>query len=187
METPENPLTKLEHDPFDQGEIRTTTDACIDVLVRPAGWLVPIVAIISAYEVFTRYVLDAPTTWVHETSTFLIAVVFLIGGARAMARNQHVKINLLQYLLPVRHRKKLHIVNSFLLVIICAALVYVSFLTVWDATHARPGLPYYFERSGTFWNPPFPAYTKIALFVACVLLFIQSIAQFYHKLNLEDK
>ncbi|MFK7836203.1 MAG: hypothetical protein AB8B60_08285 [Sulfitobacter sp.] len=48
MKQPENPLEKLDHDPFDQGVINTKTDARIDTLVRPVGWLVPVVAVISA-------------------------------------------------------------------------------------------------------------------------------------------
>jgi len=184
MKHQDDPFSNLDQDPFDQGEITTRTDALLDRLVRPAGWLVPFVAIISVYEVFTRYVLDAPTIWVHETSTFLIAVVFLIGGVRAMARNQHVKIDLLQYLLPKRHRVVLDLVRSFLLVPICGALLYIAVLTAWDATHARPGLLFYFERSGSFWNPPYPAFTKLALLVACALLLLQSIVQFARTLRL---
>ncbi|WP_282608573.1 TRAP transporter small permease subunit [Pelagibius sp. Alg239-R121] len=185
MTSRDNSHSKLDSELFDQGKINTRTDHSLDRLVRPVGWLVPFVAVISVYEVVARYVLDSPTIWVHETSTLLIAVVFLIGGVRAMARNQHVKIDLLRYLLPVNWLRGLNLVRSFLLIPICAALVYVAALTAWDATHARPGLLFYFERSGSFWNPPFPAFTKLALLVACVFLFVQSIAQFRHALNLK--
>lgn len=181
-EIPENPAGD-GGTPFDQGVITTRTDGVLDRLVQPVGWLVMIVAVISAYEVFCRYVLDAPTTWVHETSTFLIAVVFLIGGVRAMARNQHVQISLMQFLLPRRHRRWLRVVNSAILALICLALSWVSALTAWHATHARPGESFYFERSGTFWNPPYPAWIKITLFVVCVLLTVQAVAQLARRLR----
>jgi len=171
------------NDPFDQGQIQTRTDEVLDKIVRPVGWFVPAVAAISVYEIFTRYALNSPTTWVHETSTFLIAIVFLVGGVRAMARNQHVKINLVQFLLPAKYQPKLALINKLLLVLICAALVYVSALTAWDATHARPGLPFYLERSGTFWNPPMPGLTKVVLFLTCLLLFFQSVAQFFRTFH----
>ncbi|WP_170432598.1 TRAP transporter small permease subunit [Ruegeria arenilitoris] len=171
------------HDPFDQGRIDTQTDRVIDRLIKPTGWLVLIVAVISVYEVVSRYGFNAPTKWVHETSTFLIAIVFLIGGARAMARNQHVTINLLQYLLPRGGRRALRLTNSFLMILICLGLVYVSALTAWTATHARPGLPFYLERSGTYWNPPYPGLTKVVMFIATVLLLIQSVAQFIHRVK----
>jgi TRAP-type C4-dicarboxylate transport system permease small subunit len=171
------------YDPFDQGVVETRTDAVIDRLVQPVGWLVLIVAAISVYEVIARYGFDAPTKWVHETSTFLVAVVFLVGGARAMARNQHVTIDVLELLLPKKARRGLKLINSFLVIVICAGLVYVSALTAWDATHARPGLPFYLERSGTYWNPPYPGLTKVVMLVACALLFIQSIAQFLHRVR----
>ena len=183
MRPPDNSLPKLDEELFDQGRINTKTDKVFDSFVRPIGWLVPIVAVISVYEVFARYLLNAPTIWVHETSTLLIAVVFLIGGVRAMARNQHVKIDLLRYLLPVRWLQGLDLVRSFLLIPICAALLYVAALTAWDAVHARPGLLFYLERSGSFWNPPFPALTKLALLTACAFLLVQSVVQFLHALK----
>lgn len=174
---PPTPDGAPKQDFFDQGKIVTKVDSIIDTIVQPCGWLVLVVAMISVYEVFMRYVVDLPTKWVHETSTFLIAVVFLVGGARALARNQHVQINLLQYLLPKRHRRKLRIVNGIILILVCMALTYVSSLTAWQSTHARQGAEIFFERTGTFWDPPFPAWIKITLFVTCCLMTIQSIAQ----------
>ena len=71
----------------------------IERLTRYAGHLaavliLPLVAAL-AYEVFSRYVLDAPTLWAFETSYMMMGAIFMLGMANALRLGQHVSVDLL--------------------------------------------------------------------------------------------
>ena len=44
-----------------------------------------------SYEVFSRYVLGAPTEWAFDASYFLYGALFIMAGAYALSRNAHVR------------------------------------------------------------------------------------------------
>ena len=44
-----------------------------------------------SYEVFVRYVLRAPTTWAFDVSYITYGAMFLMAGAYTLARNGHVR------------------------------------------------------------------------------------------------
>ena len=39
-----------------------------------------------------RYAFNAPTTWVHETASFIGGSLFIVGGIYAFAANKHVRV-----------------------------------------------------------------------------------------------
>ena len=43
------------------------------------------------YEVFSRYVFSAPTTWAYDVSYMLYGTLFMMAGPYALARNGHVR------------------------------------------------------------------------------------------------
>jgi TRAP-type C4-dicarboxylate transport system permease small subunit len=63
------------------------------------GWigaiLLAVVVVIGTYEVAMRYVFNAPSSWVHVTSTTLCVIVFAISGAYAMLRGTHMRVTVL--------------------------------------------------------------------------------------------
>ena len=44
-----------------------------------------------SYEVFSRYVLGAPTDWAFDASYILYGALFIMAGAYALSRNAHVR------------------------------------------------------------------------------------------------
>ena len=44
-----------------------------------------------SYEVFSRYVLGAPTDWAFDASYILYGTLFIMAGAYALSRNAHVR------------------------------------------------------------------------------------------------
>ncbi|UWU72374.1 TRAP transporter small permease subunit [Bradyrhizobium sp. NC92] len=55
------------------------------------AWLILILSMSVTYEVFVRYALNAPTTWAFDFSYITYGGLFLMSGAYALARNNHVR------------------------------------------------------------------------------------------------
>lgn len=55
------------------------------------GWCILILTLAVCYEVFVRYVLNAPTGWSYDVSYMMYGALFLMGGAYTLSRNGHVR------------------------------------------------------------------------------------------------
>lgn len=69
---------------------------------KAMSWLVVILVVETFYDVVARYLFKAPTGWSYEVSYYLYATIFMMGGAYAMSRNQHVRGDIFYRLWPVR-------------------------------------------------------------------------------------
>ncbi len=150
----------------------------LDRAIRRAGqviaWLVFIAMLVSVYEVVMRYGFGAPTTWAHETTTFLVASIFALGGPYALATNRHIQIRLLLDRLSPRGRTWLERLNLLLGLLFCVAIGYAAWVLAYNATHT-PGGMWRLETSGSAWNPPLPAFTKVVILLSIVLMALQQV------------
>jgi len=55
------------------------------------AWLIVVLAIVVAVEVFKRYILNAPTRWIFDLNSMLYGTLFMMCGAYALAQNAHVR------------------------------------------------------------------------------------------------
>lgn len=55
------------------------------------GWLVILMTLGVSYEVFVRYVLNAPTSWSLDVSFIMYGTLFMMGGAYTLSRGGHVR------------------------------------------------------------------------------------------------
>jgi TRAP-type mannitol/chloroaromatic compound transport system permease small subunit len=55
------------------------------------AWSILLLTVAVSYEVFSRYVLGAPTDWAFDASYILYGVLFIMAGAYALSRNAHVR------------------------------------------------------------------------------------------------
>ncbi len=140
---------------------------------RAISWLVLLAMGISVVEVFMRYGFNNPTSWVHETVVFLIAVIFALGGPAAMARNSHIRVKVLYDSAGPRLKCWMDRLNDLLTLGFCLAMSYAAFYMFWGASHNPLG-EWSLERSGTSWNPPFPAMIKGTILFALVLMTLQA-------------
>ena len=60
-----------------------------------AAWIVLPLIIATIYEVFSRYVLNAPTIWAYELGYMLTGVNFLLGAAFTLREKAHIRIDVL--------------------------------------------------------------------------------------------
>lgn len=56
--------------------------------------------VVSLYGVFTRYILNAPETWITEIFEFLLTWSIFIGFGLALKDNRHIQVEILFDMLP---------------------------------------------------------------------------------------
>ncbi len=77
---------------------------------RAFGWCILILTFSVSYEVFVRYVLNAPTVWVFDMMVQMYGALFLMAGPYALASDTHVRGDVLYRLFPVRWQARLDFV-----------------------------------------------------------------------------
>tara|TARA_B100000700_G_scaffold11799_2_gene12062 strand:+ start:1179 stop:1796 length:618 start_codon:yes stop_codon:yes gene_type:complete len=153
---------------------RSAFDRGVTWCARGAAWLVFIAMGISVFEVIMRYGFDSPTSWVHESVVMLVAVSFALGGPAALAGNQHIRVRVLYDHAGPRLKVWLDRFNDLVTLCFCLAMSYAAFVMFWDASHNPLG-DWSLERSGTSWNPPFPALVKGVIMISLMIMSIQAL------------
>lgn len=164
------------------GEPLTGLDRAIGAASKVVAWLVFISMAISVFEVISRYAFNSPTSWVHETTVFLIAVIFVLGGPVALARNKHIRVRILYDIVSPRVRRWLDILNGILALLFTTGMTFAAWKMFYTASHNPLG-EWQLERSGTSWNPAFPAYTKALILFALALMTVQVILHLIHAIR----
>lgn len=67
-----------------------------------ANMAVVILTAAMVYEVFARYVFDAPTVWAFDIAYMANGAVFLLGIAYVLREDAHIRIDVLRSRLPAR-------------------------------------------------------------------------------------
>lgn len=124
--------------------MRQKIDKIIEIVLVA---LMSILVVDVLWQVFSRYILSAPSSFTDELAGFLLIWVGLLGAAYVAGKNEHLAIDLmLQKMKGVRRRRLQIIINSivglfalFVMVIGGAWLVYTRFyLGVNSAALALP-------------------------------------------------
>ncbi len=66
------------------------------------GWCIVILTFSTCYEVFVRYVLNAPTVWAFDMSVQMYGALFMMAGAYALSQDAHVRGDVIYRLIPRR-------------------------------------------------------------------------------------
>jgi TRAP-type mannitol/chloroaromatic compound transport system permease small subunit len=151
-----------------------TISRSIDALNEKIGvyssyLILPLVGVV-VYEVFMRYVFDAPTSWGFEMTTFLYGVHFMLALAYAHKHDGHVSIDVFEVKLPVKVRTKLRIISNLVIFVPTIGL-----LTIWSIKYAITSWGFW-ERASSSWAPAIYPY-KTLMAIGFILLFLQGIAK----------
>lgn len=79
-------------------------DAVVKACGKLAALLMPVLAFIVAFEVFSRYILNSPTIWAFDLSLFLFGYIAALGGAYAQQKKAHINVDILY--LRVSHKTR---------------------------------------------------------------------------------
>jgi TRAP-type mannitol/chloroaromatic compound transport system permease small subunit len=128
------------------------------------------------YEVVARTTFGQATLWASETTIYVSAVAYLIGGGYALAHRRHVRIDVLYELLSPRARARLDLFTFVFFFVYVGALMWVGTTMAWTSFLQDEG-------TGTPWNPPiWPV--KFAIPIAGLLLLLQGIANILRDLGI---
>jgi TRAP-type mannitol/chloroaromatic compound transport system permease small subunit len=68
-----------------------TVDAVSTWFGKACAWTVVALTLLISWEVFSRYVLNVPHAWVLDAQIMLYGVLFMTAGAYTLAKNGHVR------------------------------------------------------------------------------------------------
>jgi TRAP-type mannitol/chloroaromatic compound transport system permease small subunit len=71
---------------------------------KTVGWMILPMVFSLVYEVFARYLFNAPTIWASDISQILYGMFFMLGSAYALQRQQHIRTDFLYGKWSVRTR-----------------------------------------------------------------------------------
>ncbi len=77
---------------------------------RAFGWCIVVLTLSVSYEVFVRYVLNAPTVWAFDMMVQMYGALFLMAGPYALAQDSHVRADVVYRLIPVRWQGRIDFV-----------------------------------------------------------------------------
>ena len=78
------------------------------------AWTILVMTFGMAYEVFVRYLLNAPTSWSLDVSFIMYGTLFMMGGAYTLSRGGHVRGDFVYRLWQPRTQAKVELVLYFL-------------------------------------------------------------------------
>ena len=66
------------------------------------SWLILVLTLQVSWEVFSRYVLNTPNPWAFDLMIFMYGIVFMMAGAYTLAKDGHVRGDVLYGFFPPR-------------------------------------------------------------------------------------
>jgi len=150
-----------------------------DGLYELAAWGFALMAGVTAWEVFFRYVLRQPTIWATEMTTLICAIVFVVSGAYVMRTDTHLSITILSDIAPPWLKRVLAVVKYVVILTFCIGLSWFSFESGWEPLRK-------FERAGTQWNPPTPAIVKPLIVLVAVVMGVQATINLVRRMRTPD-
>ena len=116
------------------------------------------------------------TVWANETTVYLSAVTYLLGGGYALLKRGHVRIDLIYGMLAGRPKMVSDLISFVCFAVYVGALIWVGTEMAWTSFLQSEG-------TGTPWNPPiWPV--KMAIPIAGLLLLLQGIANLVRELGI---
>ena len=135
--------------------------------------------LVMLYEVFLRYVVEAPTLWANELTLWLAGFVFLCSGLYAMQQRCHIRIFLLYDMVPRWVQRLFDITGAFLIVVFAFFMVFGSYTQVFVNKF------YKWEMFGTAFDPPIPATIQPMILIIICLIAVQAVINVVSDWNLE--
>lgn len=143
----------------------STLAARVEAGVEALGMVVLVVMLsVISYQVFARYVLEAPTFWSEELARFLMAWVTMLGSAALIRKNDHIAVDFFVNRLPLAGQRFAHFVCDLLTLGTCGLLGYYGTqLMILGSRTSSPGM-------GLKMAYPYAAIPVGALLLAVMLL-----------------
>jgi TRAP-type mannitol/chloroaromatic compound transport system permease small subunit len=137
------------------------------------AWCVMVMALGVGYEVFVRYVLNAPTVWAFDLTYMMYGTMFMIAGAYTLSRDGHVRGDFVYRLWKPATQAKVELVLYFF-------FFFPGVLALIFAGWKYAGRSWRYLEVSTMSPANIPIYQfKSVIIAAGILLKIQGIAQVF--------
>jgi len=103
-DTPEGTVGGLHNAPPALAKAIRIIDEISILSGKAVGWMILPMVFSLVYEVFARYLFNAPTIWASDISQILYGMFFMLGSAYALQRQQHIRTDFLYGKWSVRTR-----------------------------------------------------------------------------------
>ena len=81
---------------------------------KASAWLIMALTLVVSVEVFKRYILNAPTSWIFDLNNMLYGTLFMMCGAYTLAAGGHVRADFVYIYLKPRGQAGLDLALYFL-------------------------------------------------------------------------
>ena len=138
-------------------------DRASERIGRLLAWAMPLLVLVIAFEVAARYLFAAPTIWAYDSALLLYAWVGMLGGALALKRGAHIRVDLFTSRLSARGRAAMEILTAPLIVFFLGLVIWqvgMAALDAWNTGSRRP----------TEWAPPLFLFLVTAPLGAALIL-----------------
>jgi len=148
-------------------------DALSEWTGRLAAWLVLALVLLICYDVAMRYLFQQGSVALQELEWHLFALIFLLGAAYTLKRDEHVRVDVVynSRFISDRQRALINVVGIIVMLIPFCILILVS---SWPFVE---NAFYYQESSPDPGGLPYRYLLKGSLLVAFALLLLQGIAE----------
>lgn len=143
---------------------------------RAVGQFYFILAVITMYEVVTRYFLEISNMWVFELVMLLCGVAWLLSAGYVTQQKGHIAITILYVVLPRRAQWFLDLFSNTVGLVVILILAYASWPMMRDALTMH-------ELSGTAFNSPEPMIAKSVLVIGSLMYALQLLVNLIRHLR----
>ena len=135
------------------------------------AWLIVALTLVVSIEVFKRYILNAPTSWIFDLNNMLYGTLFMMCGAYTLALAGHVRADFVYIYLKPRAQAALDLALYFLFFIPgILGLIYAGYGYAADSWRIA-------EHSNVTAEGPPIYYFKTVIPIAGALVMLQGLAE----------
>src|SRR6187549_3556287 len=138
---------------------------------KAAAWLMIVLMSVVCIEVFKRYIMNMPTSWIFDLDNMLYGSLFMLCGAYTLAQNAHVRGDFLYSSMQPRTQATLDLVLYIVFFLPgIAALCYAGYYYAADSWRIA-------EHSNVTADGPPVYHFKTVIPIAGALVLLQGIAE----------
>src|SRR6185369_4910436 len=148
-----------------------TIDGISTWVGKATAWLMIVLMSAVCIEVFKRYIMNMPTSWIFDLDNMLYGTLFMLCGAYTLAQNAHVRGDFLYSSMRPRTQATLDLVLYIVFFLPgIAALVYAGYFYAADSWRIA-------EHSNVTADGPPVYHFKSVIPIAGALIMLQGIAE----------
>lgn len=155
--------------------ISRAIDTMTDFIGRWVAWLIVAAAMVSAVNAIIRKLFDTSSNAWLEAQWFLFGLVFLLCAPWTLSANEHIRIDIVNSMLPKKARNAIEIIGHTLFLLpMAAVMLYTSLPFFWTSFKLNE------QSTNAGGLPQWPA--KLFIPLGFGLLLIQGISEFIKRI-----